>query len=71
VCHLCHLRSYTSMSSAAAQYKKQDGTVTVSADGKTVSWKSASGAVPPLSIVIAEIGSMRPRPQCNLECGYD
>jgi transcription initiation factor TFIIH subunit 1 len=48
------------MSSAAAQYKKQDGTVSVSADGKTVSWKSAGGAVPPLSITIADIGSMRP-----------
>jgi transcription initiation factor TFIIH subunit 1 len=59
------------MSSAAAQYKKQDGTVAVSADGKTVSWKSASGAVPPLSIVIAEIGSMRQRPHSNLERRHD
>ena len=48
--------SLTSMTDAAAQYKKQDGVVTVSADGKTVSWKSASGAAP-LSIAIADIGS--------------
>jgi hypothetical protein len=47
------------MSSAAAQYKKQDGIVSVSADGKKVSWKSAGGAVAPLSITIADIGSMR------------
>jgi transcription initiation factor TFIIH subunit 1 len=46
------------MTDAAAQYKKQDGTVSVSADGKNVSWKSASGAIPPLSIAIADIGSM-------------
>jgi transcription initiation factor TFIIH subunit 1 len=45
------------MADAAASYKKQDGTVSVSADGKTVSWKSASGAVP-LSIATAAIGSM-------------
>jgi transcription initiation factor TFIIH subunit 1 len=47
------------MSTAAASYKKQDGTVSVSADGKTVSWKPTGGAVPPLSITIADIGSMR------------
>ena len=46
------------MADAAAQYKKQDGTVSISADGKTVAWKSASGALPPLSIAIADIGSM-------------
>lgn len=45
------------MTDAAAQYKKQDGTVSVSADGKTVAWKSASGALPPLSIAIADIAS--------------
>lgn len=47
------------MADAAAQYKKQDGRVSVSADGKTVSWKSsaASNAHPPLSIAIADIGS--------------
>lgn len=48
----------TRMTDAAAQYKKQDGIVSVSADGKTVAWKSASGALPPLSIAIADIGSM-------------
>jgi len=46
------------MADAAAQYKKQDGRVSVSADGKTVSWKPAGGALPPLSIAIADIGSM-------------
>jgi hypothetical protein len=45
------------MADAAASYKKQDGTVSVSADGRMVSWKSASGAVP-LSIATAAIGSM-------------
>jgi transcription initiation factor TFIIH subunit 1 len=47
------------MSTTAAQYKKHDGAVSVSADGKTVSWKSASGAIPPLALTIADIGSMR------------
>lgn len=41
---------------AAAQYKKQDGTLSVSTDGKTVSWKAASGAAA-LSIATADIGS--------------
>ncbi|KAH3958393.1 hypothetical protein HBI56_214700 [Parastagonospora nodorum] len=50
------------MSSAAAQYKKQDGTVSVSADGKTVSWKSANGAAAPLSITIADIGNLQQTP---------
>lgn len=45
------------MTDAAAQYKKKAGTVLVSTDGKTVSWKAASGDVPPLSIAIADIGS--------------
>ena len=49
------------MADAAAQYKKQDGTVSVSADGKTVAWKSASGALPPLSIAIADIASRSTR----------
>lgn len=31
------------MSEAAAQYKKQDGKIAVSADGRTVSWKASSG----------------------------
>jgi hypothetical protein len=48
----------TTMADAAAQYKKQDGRVAVSADGQTVSFKSTSGALPPLSIAIADIGSM-------------
>lgn len=52
-----HRRSATSMTDAAAQYKKQDGTVAVSADGKSVAWKSANGALPPLAIAIADIAS--------------
>jgi transcription initiation factor TFIIH subunit 1 len=47
------------MSSAAALYKKQNGTVSVSADGRTVSWKSPDPAVAPLALTIADIGSMR------------
>ncbi|CAN9248660.1 unnamed protein product [Alternaria alternata] len=52
------------MADAAAQYKKQDGRVSVSADGKTVSWKSsaASNAHPPLSIAIADIGNLQQTP---------
>ncbi|CAA9956489.1 RNA polymerase II transcription factor [Pyrenophora teres f. maculata] len=50
------------MTDAAAQYKKQDGIVSVSADGKTVAWKSASGALPPLSIAIADIGNLQQTP---------
>jgi transcription initiation factor TFIIH subunit 1 len=42
------------MSSAAAQYKKKNGTLSVSADGKTVSWE---GEGPGLAIAIADIGS--------------
>ncbi|KNG44801.1 rna polymerase ii transcription factor [Stemphylium lycopersici] len=50
------------MADAAAQYKKQDGTVSISADGKTVAWKSASGALPPLSIAIADIANLQQTP---------
>ncbi|CAO2655771.1 Nn.00g045740.m01.CDS01 [Neocucurbitaria sp. VM-36] len=50
------------MTDAAAQYKKQNGTVSVSADGKTVAWKSASGALPPLSIAIADIANLQQTP---------
>jgi len=49
------------MADALAQYKKDNGRVAVSADGKTVSWKSTSGAAnapAPWSIAIADIGSM-------------
>jgi transcription initiation factor TFIIH subunit 1 len=46
------------MSSAPALYKKQNGIVSVSTDGKTVSWKSRDPAVAPLSLTIADIGSM-------------
>ncbi|KAL5115866.1 RNA polymerase II transcription factor B subunit 1 [Pleosporales sp. CAS-2024a] len=55
------------MSTAAAQYKKQDGTVSVSADGKTVSWKSASGTAPPLSITIADIGNLQQTPATSVK----
>ncbi|KAH8725136.1 hypothetical protein GQ44DRAFT_739917 [Phaeosphaeriaceae sp. PMI808] len=50
------------MSSAAAQYKKQDGTISVSLDGKTVSWASATGASPSLSITIVDIGNLQQTP---------
>ncbi|KAF2830644.1 RNA polymerase II transcription factor-like protein [Ophiobolus disseminans] len=50
------------MSTAAASYRKQDGTVSVSADGKAVSWTSSSGAIPPLSIIIADIGNLQQTP---------
>ena len=49
------------MVDAAAQYKKQDGTVSISDNGKTVAWTSATGALPPLSIAIADIAS-KPTP---------
>ena len=47
----------TSMSSAAAQYKKKDGTLSISRDGKTVSWEAVGGVLPPLAIAIADIQS--------------
>ncbi|KAH7350492.1 RNA polymerase II transcription factor-like protein [Pyrenochaeta sp. MPI-SDFR-AT-0127] len=50
------------MADAAAQYKKQDGTISVSADGKTVSWASASGALPALSIAISHIANLQQTP---------
>jgi hypothetical protein len=45
------------MSEAAAQFKKQDGRLAVSTDGRTVSWKASSGSSV-LDIAVAEIGSM-------------
>ena len=50
------------MSEAAAQYKKQDGALSISADGRTVSWRPASNASPPLTINIADTTS---RPTLN------
>ncbi|KAG9187394.1 hypothetical protein G6011_05265 [Alternaria panax] len=52
------------MADAAAQYKKQNGTVSVSSDGKTVSWKSSAttNAHPPLSLAIADIGNLQQTP---------
>ncbi|KAF1845277.1 RNA polymerase II transcription factor, partial [Cucurbitaria berberidis CBS 394.84] len=50
------------MTDAAAQYKKQHGSVSLSADGKTVAWKSASGTTPPLSIAIADIANLQQTP---------
>jgi transcription initiation factor TFIIH subunit 1 len=56
------------MSEAAAQYKKKDGTVSVAADGRTVSWAPTSGAPLAVSIVLAELISMLPsqKPQRTL-----
>jgi transcription initiation factor TFIIH subunit 1 len=51
-----------SLTDAAAQYKKQDGTIAVAADGKTVSWTSAAGAGAPLAIAIADIGNLQQTP---------
>jgi hypothetical protein len=45
------------MPEAAAQFKKQDGKLAVSADGRTVLWKANSGS-PALDIAVAEISSM-------------
>ncbi|KAF2786813.1 hypothetical protein K505DRAFT_380013 [Melanomma pulvis-pyrius CBS 109.77] len=50
------------MSDAAAQYKKQDGTLSVSSDGRFVSWKSASGASPAVTIVIADTTNLQQTP---------
>ncbi|KAF1931459.1 uncharacterized protein M421DRAFT_348135 [Didymella exigua CBS 183.55] len=47
------------MSSAAAQYKKKDGTLFVSADATTVSWE---GGGPGLAIAIADIGNLQQTP---------
>ncbi|KAF1352707.1 hypothetical protein EJ07DRAFT_136668 [Lizonia empirigonia] len=53
------------MSNAAAQYKKKDGTLSVSADGKTVSWEAVGGVLPPLAIAIADIGIIESSPQAG------
>ena len=45
-----------SMSEAAAQYKKTDGRLVVSQDGRSVSWTANSGN-PRLDIAVADIGS--------------
>ncbi|KAF2678309.1 RNA polymerase II transcription factor-like protein [Lentithecium fluviatile CBS 122367] len=49
------------MLEAAAQFKKQDGKLTVSADGRTVSWEANSGS-PMLDIAVAEIGNLQQTP---------
>ncbi|KAH9864240.1 hypothetical protein J1614_010174 [Plenodomus biglobosus] len=50
------------MSDAAAQYKKKDGTVAVSADGTTVSWTPLGAHAPALSIAIGDIGNLQQTP---------
>ncbi|KAF9700826.1 hypothetical protein EKO04_001557 [Ascochyta lentis] len=50
------------MSNAAAQYKKKDGTLSVSPDAKTVSWEAVGGVLPPLAIAIADIGNLQQTP---------
>ncbi|KAF2739774.1 RNA polymerase II transcription factor [Polyplosphaeria fusca] len=50
------------MSEASAQYKKQDGKLLLSTDGKTVSWKSARDAGSSLSIAIADIQNLKQTP---------
>ncbi|KAJ4351095.1 RNA polymerase II transcription factor B subunit 1 [Ascochyta clinopodiicola] len=50
------------MSTVAALYKKKDGTLSVSPDGKTVSWEAVGGVLPPLAIAIADIGNLQQTP---------
>ncbi|KAG9203173.1 RNA polymerase II transcription factor B subunit 1 [Epicoccum nigrum] len=50
------------MSSAAAQYKKKDGTLSVSGDGRTVSWEALGGMLPPLAIAVADIQNLQQTP---------
>ncbi|KAF2642695.1 RNA polymerase II transcription factor [Massarina eburnea CBS 473.64] len=49
------------MSEAAAQYKKADGKLVVSQDGRSVSWTANSGN-PKLEIAVAEIGNLQQTP---------
>ncbi|KAL1591731.1 RNA polymerase II transcription factor B subunit 1 [Paraconiothyrium brasiliense] len=49
------------MSEAAAQYKKKDGKITVSADGRTVSWKANSGDLA-VDVEIAAITNLQQTP---------
>ncbi|PVH93586.1 RNA polymerase II transcription factor [Periconia macrospinosa] len=49
------------MPEAAAQYKKTDGRLTISQDGRTVSWAANSGN-PALEIAIADIGNLQQTP---------
>ncbi|KAF2874562.1 RNA polymerase II transcription factor-like protein [Massariosphaeria phaeospora] len=50
------------MSEASAQYKKQDGTLSISADGGTVSWKPNSAATPLVSIAVPDITNLQQTP---------
>jgi hypothetical protein len=52
-----HLASST-MSQAPAQYKKQDGIISLSEQGaRAVLWKSNSGALPTVTIPVTDITS--------------
>ncbi|CAI6323579.1 unnamed protein product [Periconia digitata] len=49
------------MAEAAAQYKKTDGKLRISQDGRTVAWTATSGN-PALEIAIADIGNLQQTP---------
>jgi transcription initiation factor TFIIH subunit 1 len=53
----------STMSEAAALYKKQDGRLSLSADGKTVSWKANGSNLPPLLIAVSDIANLQQTPE--------
>jgi hypothetical protein len=62
--NVTNLRPST-MAEAAAQYKKKDGKITISADARTVSWRTNGGGLT-VDIDIADVTSTSP--WCFKEC---
>ncbi|KAF2264663.1 RNA polymerase II transcription factor-like protein [Lojkania enalia] len=50
------------MSEASAQYRRQDGTLSLAPEGRTVSWQSSSGAIPGLTIAVSDISNLQQTP---------
>ncbi|OCK84077.1 RNA polymerase II transcription factor-like protein [Lepidopterella palustris CBS 459.81] len=51
------------MSEASTSYKKQDGKLLVSRDGRTVSWKPNAPSTSPLTIAVSEITNLQQTPE--------
>ncbi|KAF2204526.1 hypothetical protein GQ43DRAFT_409336 [Delitschia confertaspora ATCC 74209] len=51
------------MSEAATSYKKKDGKLSLSLDGKIVSWKANDASLPPLSIDVSEVTNLQQTPE--------
>ncbi|KAF2178355.1 RNA polymerase II transcription factor [Zopfia rhizophila CBS 207.26] len=51
------------MSEASTQYKKQDGKLFLSLDGKTVSWKPNNASISSVTILVSEIANLQQTPE--------